>query len=155
MFLDIRCVPEGGSSCTRRRCRTCVRSVVFRRLWRCRCTNYCRGRGGCRQTKWSWDHYTCMPFHSLSFVQESSIIRPDMFTPNYTISPILLSNIKRISSLVTQLNSRTYSHIILHKFEREARYLSAHASTSIEGNPLPLTDVKALLKLRPETIRDT
>ncbi len=78
-----------------------------------------------------------------------------MFNPQYTISPVLLSNIKRISSLVTQLNSRTYSHIILHKFERDARDLSAHASTSIEGNPLPLTDVKALLKSRPETIRDT
>ncbi len=78
-----------------------------------------------------------------------------MFTPKYTISSELLDNIKKISSLVTLLNSRTYSHIILHKFERKARYLSVHASTSIEGNPLPLTDVKILLKSRPEHMRDT
>ncbi|HCM82249.1 MAG: Filamentation induced by cAMP protein Fic [Candidatus Gottesmanbacteria bacterium GW2011_GWB1_44_11c] len=78
-----------------------------------------------------------------------------MFKPKYSISSELLANIKKISSLVTQLNSRTYSHIILHKFERKARDLSAHASTSIEGNPLPLTDVKALLKSRPEHVRDT
>lgn len=78
-----------------------------------------------------------------------------MFTPTYTITPELLANIKKISSLVIQLNSRTYPYVVLHKFEREARNLSAHASTSIEGNPLPLTDVKALLKSQPEHIRDT
>jgi len=78
-----------------------------------------------------------------------------MFTPTYAITPKLLANIKKISSLVTQLNSRTYPYVVLHKFEREARNLSAHASTSIEGNPLPLTDVKVLLKSQPEHIRDT
>ena len=78
-----------------------------------------------------------------------------MFKPKYIISSELLANIKKISSLVTQLNARTYPHIILHKYEQKARDLSAHASTSIEGNPLPLTDVKALLKSRPENIRDT
>ena len=77
-----------------------------------------------------------------------------MFTPKYTITPELLANIKKISSLVTQLNSRTYPYVVLHKFECDARDLSAHASTSIEGNPLLLTDVKALLKSRPEHIRD-
>lgn len=39
--------------------------------------------------------------------------------------------------------------------EAEARSLSTHASTSIEGNPLGLTDVKRILKHRPEHIRDT
>ncbi len=78
-----------------------------------------------------------------------------MFKPKYHISSELLANVKKISSLVTQLNVRTYPHIILHKYEQKARNLSVHASTSIEGNPLPLTDVKALLKSRPEYIRDT
>lgn len=78
-----------------------------------------------------------------------------MFKPKYYISSELLANVKKISSLVTQLNARSYPHIILHKYEQKARNLSAHASTSIEGNPLPLTDVKALLKSRPEYIRDT
>ena len=45
--------------------------------------------------------------------------------------------------------------ILFYKYEQKARNLSVHASTSIEGNPLPLTDVKALLKSRPEYIRDT
>ena len=78
-----------------------------------------------------------------------------MFKPKYYISSELLANIKKISTLVSQLNARTYPHIILHKYEQKARDLSAHASTSIEGNPLPLTDVKVLLKSRPEYIRDT
>jgi Fic family protein len=43
----------------------------------------------------------------------------------------------------------------LAKLEIEARELSSYASTSIEGNPLPLTDVKRLLKTRKEHVRDT
>jgi Fic family protein len=78
-----------------------------------------------------------------------------MFTPKYIITPELLQNIKRITTLVTQLNNRTYPQVILARFERLAKEISSHASTSIEGNPLPLTDVKALLKSRPEHIRDT
>ena len=39
--------------------------------------------------------------------------------------------------------------------ELDARELSSYASTSIEGNPLALTDVKRLLKTRKEAIRDT
>jgi Fic family protein len=38
---------------------------------------------------------------------------------------------------------------------RSAHELSAHASTSIEGNPLPLTDVKMLLKNHPRQVRDS
>ncbi|MBL4621847.1 MAG: Fic family protein [Immundisolibacteraceae bacterium] len=41
------------------------------------------------------------------------------------------------------------------KLELNARELSSYASTSIEGNSLPLTDVKRLLKTRKESIRDT
>jgi Fic family protein len=78
-----------------------------------------------------------------------------MFTPKYTITSELLANIKNITTLVAQLNAKKYPHIVLHNFEIEARSLSAHASTSIEGNPLPLTDVKKLLKSRPDHIRDT
>ncbi len=33
--------------------------------------------------------------------------------------------------------------------------MSSYASTSIEGNPLPLTDVKRLLKTQKENVRDT
>lgn len=91
----------------------------------------------------------------LPFVHYSSIIHPNMFKPKYTVSPALLANIKNITSLVTRLNSKKYPHIILHRLEAEARYISSFASTSIEGNPLPLTDVKMILKSRPEHIRNT
>lgn len=78
-----------------------------------------------------------------------------MLNPKYTVTPELLGNIKKISSLVAQLNLRKYPYIILHRFAEEARFISSFASTSIEGNPLPLTDVKMILKSRPEHIRDT
>ncbi len=78
-----------------------------------------------------------------------------MFNPKYTISNKLLSNIKRISEIVVELNNRNFSRIILLDMERRAREISAYSSTSIEGNPLPLTDVKRILKNSPENARDS
>jgi len=78
-----------------------------------------------------------------------------IFEPRYTISNRLLSNITRIHTLASQLNSRPFPHVVLFEFERTARAVSAHASTSIEGNPLPLTEVKRLLKQHPSYIRDS
>ncbi|MFH1971520.1 MAG: Fic family protein [Patescibacteria group bacterium] len=78
-----------------------------------------------------------------------------MFAPKYTITNELLANIKRISSLITELNNRHFSHVVLMELERVAREVSAYASTSIEGNPLPLTEVKKILKFRPEYIRQS
>lgn len=54
-----------------------------------------------------------------------------------------------------ELKSFRLSDQDLAKLEIEARELSSYASTSIEGNPLPLTDVKRLLKTRKEHMRDT
>lgn len=78
-----------------------------------------------------------------------------MFEPKYTITPALLANIKRIAEIVASLNERRFPHVVLFEMERMAREISAHASTSIEGNPLPLTDVKRLLKQAPERVRDS
>jgi Fic family protein len=75
------------------------------------------------------------------------------FVPKYTISNHLLSNIARIHTLAAQLNSRRFPHVVLLEFERTARAVSAYASTSIEGNPLPLTEVKRILKHQPDHIR--
>jgi Fic family protein len=44
---------------------------------------------------------------------------------------------------------------VLAELQKAAEAVSTYASTSIEGNPLPLTDVKAILKNRPENIRDS
>lgn len=78
-----------------------------------------------------------------------------MFDPKYTITPKLLKNIKRISTLVFELNHKRFPKVILADLEKKAREISAHASTSIEGNPLPLTEVKKILKTHPQYIRDS
>ena len=78
-----------------------------------------------------------------------------MFLPKYTITDNLLANIKRINTLVSELNNKHLSRVVLFELERSAREVSAHASTSIEGNPLPLTEVKKILKTRPAHIRES
>ncbi len=78
-----------------------------------------------------------------------------MFQPHYTITDNLLGNIKRIAEIVTDLNSRSFPQVVLLEMERRAREVSAYSSTSIEGNPLPLTDVRRILKNAPEYIRDS
>src|SRR5438128_9439565 len=77
------------------------------------------------------------------------------FDPKYTITHALLANIKRINSLVIELNNRRFPHVVLLELERSAREVSSFASTSIEGNPLPLTEVKKILKTTPAHIRDS
>lgn len=74
---------------------------------------------------------------------------------NYTISPHLLKLIKEISLASARLEAFRLSKTVLYEFENEALSLSSHSSTSIEGNPLPLTEVRKLLKNRPNQIRDT
>lgn len=71
------------------------------------------------------------------------------------ISDRLLGNIKRVNSLVNELNNRRFPNVILLEFEKVARAVSSYASTSIEGNPLPLTEVKKILKSKPAHIRDS
>lgn len=78
-----------------------------------------------------------------------------MFQPKYTITNGLLSNIKRVNSLVNELNNRRFPHVVLVELEKTARAVSTYASTSIEGNPLPLTEVKKILKSKPAYIRDS
>ncbi len=78
-----------------------------------------------------------------------------MFNPIYTISPKLLANIKQIAGAVASLNARNFSNVVLIKLEKKAREISVFSSTSIEGNPLPLTDVKRILKNKPTHIRDS
>jgi len=77
------------------------------------------------------------------------------FNPCYKITNKLLVNIKKITKLVVELNMNKYPKVVLRELARKAREISVYSSTSIEGNPLPLTDVKRILKSKPENIRDT
>ena len=78
-----------------------------------------------------------------------------MFKPKYSISNQLLANIKRITEIVVDLNSQSFSNVVLAELEKRAREISAFSSTSIEGNPLPFADVKRIMKNAPEHIRDS
>lgn len=78
-----------------------------------------------------------------------------MFQPRYQISPKLLRTIKQITLLIHRLNQRQLTQLQMAQMLSAARDLSAYASTSIEGNPLPLTDVRRLLKNRPESARQS
>nr|MBI5455980.1 Fic family protein [Candidatus Levybacteria bacterium] len=78
-----------------------------------------------------------------------------MFQPKYIITDQLLTNIKRVNSLVSEFNNKRFPNIVLLELERNAREVSTYASTSIEGNPLPLTEVKKILKSTPAHIRDS
>lgn len=78
-----------------------------------------------------------------------------MFKPNYQITPKLLANIKKISTLAVQLEHRRFPQPVLAELRRLSREVSAFASTSIEGNPLPLTEVKSLIKHQPKNLRDS
>lgn len=74
---------------------------------------------------------------------------------NYQISLPLLENLKRIAVEIEGLNRQKFPDVILHEMEAEANAQSAYSSTSIEGNPLPLTDVKRILKTTPDQLRNT
>lgn len=78
-----------------------------------------------------------------------------IWEPKYSISNRLLTTIREIGEALGELKAKLLTTQALAKLEVEARELSSYASTSIEGNPLPLTDVKRLLKSRKEAVRDT
>jgi Fic family protein len=79
----------------------------------------------------------------------------DQFKPLYTITPKLLDLIKQISVQISALNARRFPKVILAEYERHAREISSYSSTSIEGNPLPLTEVKRILKNHPSHVSDS
>jgi Fic family protein len=78
-----------------------------------------------------------------------------MFEPKYTITPKLLANLKRIAVLTADVNRRSFPRVVLVELQQRARALSSHTSTRIEGNPLPLTEVKKLLRTLPRNLRQS
>ncbi|HMS25650.1 MAG TPA: Fic family protein [Acidimicrobiia bacterium] len=78
-----------------------------------------------------------------------------MFSPQYRITNSLASNMRKVGELIGEFNASAFSGTVLMNMERDARALSAFSSTHIEGNTLPLTDVKKIIKSQPERLRDT
>lgn len=78
-----------------------------------------------------------------------------MWQPTYSISNKLLRTTRAIGEVLGGLRGQSLRGQRLDKLLLEARALSTFASTSIEGNPLPLTDVRRLLKNTPSQVRDT
>ena len=78
-----------------------------------------------------------------------------MFCPKYQIRNRLLKTIREIGETLAIIKTRRLTAPAIAKLTLDARSLSSYASTSIEGNPLPLTDVKRLIKQSPKQIRDT
>lgn len=78
-----------------------------------------------------------------------------MFEPAYHISSELLANVSRIAVLLTELRFKPLTGPVIAELARRAVTLSTHTSTRIEGNPLPLTEVKRLLKMRPARLRES
>jgi len=78
-----------------------------------------------------------------------------MFSPKYQIRNRLLKTIREIGETLIVIRSRRLAAPVMAKLTLDARSLSSYASTSIEGNPLPLTDVKRLIKQSPKQVRDT
>lgn len=77
------------------------------------------------------------------------------FDPVYRITPLLLRSIKQIAVLIHDLNKLVVAAPVLAELQTEAKTLSTFASTSIEGNPLPLTEVRRLLENRPDQVRES
>ena len=75
--------------------------------------------------------------------------------PKYTITPKLLSVIRQIGEEIGLIRSVRLPTSARQELQAQARQISTHASTSIEGNPLALTDVRRLLKNNPKQVRDT
>jgi len=78
-----------------------------------------------------------------------------MWKPHYTITDKLLYTIRQIAEIMGEIRHVALADSALAKLEHEARTLSSFASTSIEGNPLSLTDAKRIIKQSPTHIRDT
>lgn len=73
----------------------------------------------------------------------------------YQISHVLLKTIKEITRQITELNLQLLPEPVFVEFEKQAIVTSSHSSTSIEGNVLPLTEVKRIIKNRPANLRES
>ena len=68
-----------------------------------------------------------------------------MFTPTYSLTPSLVSNLTQIERLYGQLEALRIPKKLELNLERDNLVQSSYISNSIEGNPLSLPEVTNLL----------
>jgi Fic family protein len=66
------------------------------------------------------------------------------FTPQLTITPLLLSQVEQVAALRQRIQSAMVDLAWIPALQKDSRSRNAHASTAIEGNPLTLEQVRAL-----------
>ena len=96
-----------------------------------------------------------MAINSLHYGLIQGYIVVMRWKPKYTITDKLLLTMREIGEAIGEIKSFDMTQKTLARLELEARALSSYASTSIEGNPLPLADVKKLFKTQKNHLRDT
>jgi Fic family protein len=67
------------------------------------------------------------------------------YVPQFTITPALLAEAERIAALRERIHSAAVDAPWLATQQQDARTRNVHASTAIEGNPLTLAQVRALV----------
>jgi Fic family protein len=73
------------------------------------------------------------------------------YEPHFAISHTLLGTVERIAALKQQILHATVDVTWIPALQTDTRTRTAHASTAIEGNPLTLAEVRALVDGRPPT----
>ena len=66
------------------------------------------------------------------------------YIPQFIISPQLLAEVEQIAALRERIGSAVVDLVWIPALQKDTRSRNVHASTAIEGNPLTLTQVRAL-----------
>ena len=66
------------------------------------------------------------------------------YEPDFSISPALLAQVEKISALRERIQGASVELAWIPALQKDTRARNGHASTSIEGNPLTLEQVRAL-----------
>jgi Fic family protein len=66
------------------------------------------------------------------------------YTPQFTITPLLLSKVEQVAALRERIQSAVVDLAWIPALQKDTRTRNVHASTAIEGNPLTLDQVRAL-----------
>lgn len=68
-----------------------------------------------------------------------------VWTPKYTITQEILSDLTKIENVKISFNDKPLSPVLLNSLHKTAKISSTHYSTQIEGNHLTMQQVEATL----------